>query len=249
MASKIKTVMIAQAKPTDENSPYFALGKKWNLKMEFRNFIRIEGHSVSEFRKQNLDPLKFTAVILTSKHAVDHYFRICKEMRIELPPDMKYFCVGETTAKYLQKYITIRKRKLFVGEKTAEDLIDLVKKNTKDKYIFPCGNLHRTELTNYMHQNGYELKEAIVYQTVPEDLTDMKELKFDLICFFSPSAIDSLFKNFPNFEQGETRVAVFGPTTSKAAIDTGLRVDIEAPLPNMPSMTAAIESYLKVSNK
>ncbi len=249
MYPKIKNILITQSAPSEENSPYKNIEKKFKVKVEYKSFIDIEGLSVSEFRKQNLHPLDFTAVILTSKHAVDNYFRLCKELRVELPADMKYFCISNTTAQYLQKYIVIRKRKLFVGTKTAEDLIELVKKHQKDKYIFPCSDMARTELTKYMHENGYSIKEAIVYKTVYSDLSEIKNKNFDLIAFFSPSAIESLFKNFPDYQQNNTRIAVFGPTTSQAAKERGLKVDIEAPQPNLPSMAMAIESYLQQCEK
>lgn len=250
MSLKIKSILISQAAPTDENSPYHALAKKFKLKLDFRSFIAIEGVSTSDFRKQNITILDHTAVILTSKNAVDHFFRISKDLRIELPADMKYFCVNNSTAQYLQKYIVIRKRKLFIGNKTAEDLIDLVKKHSKDNYLFPASDIHRNELTNWMYEHNYKLKEAIVYKTVSSDLTDIKEInEYDMICFFSPSGIDSLFKNFPDFKQNETKIAVFGPTTAQAAKDAGLIVDIEAPQPNIPSMTTAIEYYISNVDK
>lgn len=244
---KVKNILITQSVPVGEeqSSPYKLLEKKFKVNVEFKSFIEIEGVSYTDFRKQNIHPLDFTAVILTSKHAVDHFFRICKEYRIhELPADMKYFCISNTTAQYLQKYIVIRKRKLFVGNKTAEDLIPLIKKHSKDKYIFPCSDMARTELTKFMHENGYYLKEAIVYHTVYSDLSDIKDKQYDLIAFFSPSAVDSLFHNFQDYNQNGTRIAVFGPTTAQAAREKGLRVDIEAPQPNIPSMTMAIEDYL-----
>jgi uroporphyrinogen-III synthase len=251
MVSKIKSILISQPQPQpgDEDNPFVQIGKKWSVKVEFRKFIQIQGISASEFRKQSLDPLKFTAVIITSKYAVDHYFRICKELKIEMPPDMKYFCVSEATAKYLQKYITIRKRKLFVGTKTAEDLIPLIKKHAAEKFVYPCSDIHKTELTDYMHANGFYIKEAIIYQTVSSDLSDVSLHQYDMLCFFSPSGIDSLFKNFPDFNQDTMRIGVFGPTTAKAAKDAGLKVVVEAPSPNAPSMAAAIENYLKTTNK
>jgi len=249
MQTKIKNILITQSAPLEENSPYKGIEKKFKVKIEYKNFIDIEGLSVSEFRKQNLHPLDFTAVILTSKHAVDNYFRLCKELRVELPPDMKYFCISNTTAQYLQKYIVIRKRKLFVGTKTAEDLIELVKKHQNDKYIFPCSDMARIELTKYMHENNYHIKEAIVYKTVYSDLSSIKDKQYDMIVFFSPSAIESLFKNFPDYQQNNTKIAVFGPTTAQAAREKNLRVDIEAPQPNLPSMAMAIENYLQQFEK
>jgi uroporphyrinogen-III synthase len=249
MASKVKSILISQPQPTDDENPFIQIGKKWNIKVEFRKFIQIQGISASEFRKQNLDPLKFSAVIITSKYAVDHYFRICKELKIEMPADMKYFCVSEATAKYLQKYIVIRKRKLFVGEKTATDLLPLIKKYPNEKFIYPCSDIHRTDLTDFMHANGYKISEAIIYQTVSSDLSDVQIKNYDMLCFFSPSGVESLFKNFPDFVQNNTRIGVFGPTTAKVAKELGLNVDIEAPSPNAPSMAGAIENYLKTTNK
>jgi uroporphyrinogen-III synthase len=249
MATKVKNILISQPPPIDDSNPFVLMSKKWNVKVEFRKFIQIEGISAHDFRKQNLDPLKFTAVILTSKYAIDHFFRILKDLKIELPPDMKYFCVSDATAKYLQKYIVIRKRKLYVGTKSAEDLIDSLKKNASEKFLYPCSDVHRTELTDYMHNNGYFIKEAIIYQTVASDLKDVVIENYDMLCFFSPSGIESLFKNFPQFVQNEIRIGVFGPTTAKAAKDAGLIVEIEAPSPNAPSMATAIENYLKTSNK
>jgi uroporphyrinogen-III synthase len=249
MGKKIKTILISQPYPTDENSPYFKLAKEWGLKIDFRKFIQIDGVSVNDFRKQNINPLSFTAVIFTSKYAIDHYFRLMKELKIELPAEMKYFCVSEATAKYLQKYIVIRKRKLYVGERTSQDLIDLIKKQPKEKYIFPCSSIHTTALTDWMEANKYHLEKAIIYNTVSSDLSDLKEVKYDMLCFFSPSGIESLFQNFPDFKQNDTVIAAFGPTTAAAIREANLRVDIEAPLPNMPSMTGAIEAYLKQFNK
>jgi uroporphyrinogen-III synthase len=249
MGKKVKSILISQPYPTDENSPYLKLAEKWGLKLDFRKFIEIEGVTLNEFRKQNINPLEFTAVIFTSKYAIDHYFRLIKELKIEMPPEMKYFCVSEATAKYLQKYIVIRKRKLYVGERTSNDLIDMVKKQPKEKYLFPCSAIHTTALTDWMVEHKYQLAEAVIYNTVSSDLSDLKDVYYDMLCFYSPSGIESLFQNFPDFKQNDTVIAAFGPTTSKAIRDANLRVDIEAPMPNMPSMTAAIEAYLKDNNK
>ena len=248
MGKKVKTILISQPQPTDENSPYYKLVDKWGLKIDFRKFIQIEGITTNEFRKQSLNPLDYTAVIFTSKYSIDHYFRILAELKVELPADMKYFCVSEATAKYLQKYIVIRKRKLYVGIRTSRDLIEVVKKHPKEKYIFPCSAIHTRHLTDWMEGKGLNLTKAIIYNTVPSDLSDLSDVKYDMICFYSPSGVDSLLKNFPGFEQNDTVISVFGPTTAKAAKDAGLRVDIQAPNPSMPSMTSAIESYLKEFN-
>lgn len=247
MGKKIKSILISQPYPSDENSPYFKLAEKWGLKIDFRKFIQIEGISLDTFRKQNVNPLDYTAIIFTSKYAIDHFFRLLADIKVELPTDMKYFCVSEATAKYLQKYITVRKRKLFVGIRTSKDLIDVVKKKKDEKYLFPCSGIHTRHLTDWMEENGYNLTKTVIYNTVPSDLSDLQEVYYDMICFYSPSGVDSLLKNFSDFEQDETVIAVFGPTTSKAVQDAGLRVDIQAPNPSMPSMTAAIEAYLKAN--
>ncbi|MEM6628608.1 MAG: uroporphyrinogen-III synthase [Bacteroidota bacterium] len=243
--SSVKTILISQPKPSDTSSPYFRLAEKWELQIDFRKFIQVQGISLNDFRKQGINPLDFPAIIFTSKVAVDHFFGLLEEMRIELPPETKYFCVSEATSRYLQKYITIRKRKLFVGERTAMDLAPFVKKHKKEKYLFPCSNVHRRELPNYMRENNIDVTESVIYETVASDLSDLENVNYDMICFFSPSGIKSLYKNFPNFVQNNTRIAVFGPTTAKEAAKHGLRVDVEAPKPKIPSMTAAIESYLK----
>ena len=245
---KINSILISQPYPKGE-SPYFQLAEKWKIKIDFRKFIQIEGVSTNEFRKQNINPLDFTAVIFTSKYAVDHFFRLLSDLKIEMPADMKYFCVSESTAKYLQKYIVIRKRKLYVGERTSRDLIPMVKKHKTEKFLFPCSKIHTKHLTDYMEEEGMDLTKAVIYNTVSSDLSDLRDVFYDMICFFSPSGIESLFVNFPDFKKNDTIIAVFGPTTEKAAKQADLRVDIIAPRPNVPSMTAAIEDYLKHSNK
>jgi uroporphyrinogen-III synthase len=241
----IKSILISQPSPSDESSPYFRLAGKWNIKIDFRKFIQVEGVGMNEFRKQGISPLDFSAIILTSKVAVDHFFRLLNEMRIEMPADTKYFCVSEATSKYLQKYIVIRKRKLFVGERNAMDLVPYITKHKKEKFLFPCSNVHRRELPGYMREKGMDITESVIYRTVDSDLSDLKNIFYDMICFFSPSGIKSLYKNFPDFEQNDTRIAVFGNSTAQEAINSGLRVDIQAPKPNMPSMTAAIDHYIK----
>jgi len=236
----IKSILISQPEPSDKESPYFKLAEKWDINIDFRKFIQVEGVSLNEFRKQGINPLDFNAIIFTSKVAVDHFFRLLEEMRIEMPATTKYFCVSEATSRYLQKYITIRKRKLFVGERTAMDLVPFIKKHKKSKFL-----VHRRELPGYMRENGMDITETVIYQTVASDLSDLDATQYDMICFFSPSGIQSLYKNFPDYTQNNTIIAVFGPTTAKEAEKNGLKTGIVAPKPNIPSMTAAIESYLK----
>ncbi|HBH24035.1 MAG TPA: uroporphyrinogen-III synthase [Cytophagales bacterium] len=245
---KVESILVSQPKPKDDKSPYNTLAKKYNLKVDFRPFIHIEPITLKEFRKQKIDILNHTAVIFTSRNAVDHFFRLCKESKVEVPSDMKYFCISEQTANYLQKYIVIRKRKIFTGQKTAVDLIEILKKHKNEKYIFPCSNIRKNDIPDFLTKNGYGFSEATIYKTVASDLSNLADIKYDIIAFFSPSGINSLFVNFPDFKQENTRIAAFGPTTAKAVREAGLYLDIEAPQPNAPSMTGALELYIKKAN-
>ena len=246
---KVESILVSQPEPKSKESPYYRLAEKYNLKLDFRPFIQIEGVDYRDFRKQKINILSHTAVILTSRNAVDHFFRICTELKIEMPADMKYFCVSEQTANYLQKYIIIRKRKLFVGKKTSMDMLELFKKHKNEKFLFPCSDIRKNDIPNYLSTNGYDYTEGIVYKTVTADLSDLSDVNYDIIAFFSPSGIHSLFTNFPDFQQHSTRIAAFGPTTAKAVREKELCLDIEAPLPNAPSMTGAIELYIKSANE
>ena len=246
---KVKSILVSQPEPRATDSPYHKLARKYDLKVDFRPFIHIEPVDVKEFRKQKVDVLSHTAVIFTSRNAVDHFFRLCKEMKIEMPSDMKYFCISDQTANYLQKYIVIRKRKIFTGSKTAQDLIEILKKHKNEKYIFPCSNIRKNDIPNFLNENGYEYTEGVIYRTVASDLSDLAEVNYDIIAFFSPSGINSLFVNFPDFKQNKTRIAAFGPTTAKAVADAGLVLDVQAPMPNAPSMTGALEVYIKEANQ
>ncbi len=245
----VKSILISQPKPSDDKSPYHKLAEKFSLDIEFRPFIKVEGLSYKDFRKQKVEILEHSAIIFTSRNAVDNFFRICKEGKIEVPVEMKYFCINEQTAFYLQKYITIRKRKLFVGSKAAKELIEIIKKHSAEKFLYPCSDIRKEDIPAYLKENGYTFTEATFYRTVSNDLTDIKEITYDMIAFFSPSGVKSLFVNFPAFNQNNVRIAAFGPTTAQAVRDAGLRLDIEAPHPNAPSMTGAIELYLKEVNK
>src|SRR5688572_11884348 len=245
---KVKSILVTQEAPADTNSPYLKLAEKFGLKVDFRPFIQVEPIDLREFRKQKVDILQHTAVIFTSRNAVDHFFFICRELKIEMPPDMKYFCISDQTSNYLQKYIVIRKRKIFTGLKTSQDLFEMLKKHKNEKYLFPCSDIRKNDIPDFLKENGYNHTEAIIYHTVAADLSDLKEVFYDIIAFFSPSGINSLFVNFPEFKQNNTRIAVFGPTTAKAVRDAGLILDIEAPLPNAPSMTGALELYIKKAN-
>ncbi|MGB5928339.1 MAG: uroporphyrinogen-III synthase [Cyclobacteriaceae bacterium] len=245
---KVESILVSQPEPTDQKSPYFALAEKYGLKIDFRPFIQIDPVSLKEFRQQKIDILKHTAVIFTSRNAVDHFFRLCSESKVELPADMKYFCISEQTANYLQKYIVVRKRKIFTGHRTAQDLLEILKKHKNEKYIFPCSNIRKNDIPDFLESNGYNFTEAIIYKTVASDLSDLEEVYYDIIAFYSPSGINSLFVNFPDFAQNDTRMAAFGPTTAKAVLDHDMILDIEAPQPNAPSMTGALELYIKKAN-
>lgn len=244
----VKSILVSQPKPNDENSPYFKLAEKYKLKIDFRPFIQVDPVSIKEFRQQKIDILKHTAIIFTSRNAVDHFFKICEEMKIEMPADMKYFCISEQTANYLQKYIVIRKRKIFTGHRTATDLIEILKKHKNEKYLFPCSDIRKNDIPDFLSGSGFNFTEAIIYRTVASDLSDLENVYYDILAFFSPSGINSLLVNFPEFKQNKTRIAAFGPTTAKAVRDADLILDIEAPLPNAPSMTGAIELYIKKAN-
>ena len=244
---KIKTILISQPKPATEKSPYFDLADKMKLTIDFRPFIHVEDVDVKDFRTQKVDISKYTGVILTSRMAVDHYFRMAKEMRFEVPTDMKYFCLSESTAFYLQKYVVYRKRKIFHGQVRMPELIPIIKKHKKEKFLLPCSDLLKPSIPAALDEVGIDYKKAVMYKTVCSDLSDLIDVKYDVLVFFSPSGIESLFKNFPDFVQGDTQIATFGPTTAKAAKAAGLRIDINAPTKTAPSMTMAIEQHIKAS--
>lgn len=245
---KVKSILISQPKPTTEKSPYFDLAKKHNIKVDFRSFIHVEGIDSKDFRKERVNILDHTAVIFTSRNAVDHFFRVCEEMRITVPDTMKYFCMSEAIAFYLQNYIVYRKRKIFVGKLKFEDLMDIIKKHKEEKYLLPSSDIQKSEIPDMLETNKIFFTKAVLYKTVCSDLNDLKDIKYDMLVFFSPSEIESLYKNFPDFSQDNTRIAAFGPTTAKAVKDAGLRLDINAPMPNAPSMSMAIEQYIKKVN-
>ena len=245
-AKRINSILVTQPKPTNDVSPYFAIAEKYGIRVDFREFIDVQPVSYKDFRREKINILEYTAVIFTSRNAVDHFFRICHEAKLEMPAEMKYFCISEQTANYLQKYIVLRKRKLFVGERTAADLFDVIKKHKGEKFLYPCSDIRKDDLPVFMRANNLKFSEAVIYRTVASDLSDLAEVKYDCIAFFSPSGISSLFINFPDFVQDGTRLAAFGPTTAKAVIDAGLILDIEAPHPNAPSMTGAIEAYIRL---
>lgn len=246
---KVKSILVTQPKPETDKNPYADLAKKFNLKIDFREFIHVEGVPAQEFRQQRVNIAEHTAVILTSRNAVDHFFRICQEVRHTVPDDLKYFCISESTAYYLQKYVQYRKRKIFHGKATFADLLDIIKKHKDEKFLYPCTDVHKEEIPEILDKHSINYSKAVLFRTVCSDLSDLADVYYDILVFFSPSGITSLFKNFPKFKQNKTRIAAFGRTTAKAAEEAGLRLDIHAPKPGTPSMTMALEEYIKQVNK
>jgi uroporphyrinogen-III synthase len=245
---KIRKVLVSQPEPTNPKSPYFELAKKYNLKIDFKQFIQVEGVSAKDFRQQKINLTSFSAIIFTSKIAIDHYFRICEELRITVPDTMKYFCITENVAFYLQKYIVYRKRKVFHGKACFEDLIDVIIKHKEEKFFVPLSDTHKSDIPELLAKNKIKHTIGTMYRTISRDF-DCKELDYDLLVFFSPSGIKSLKENFPTFVQGDVKIAAFGPTTAEAVTNEGFRLDLQAPNPKAPSMTMAIDNFLKEYNK
>jgi uroporphyrinogen-III synthase len=245
----VKTILVSQPAPKTENSPYFDLAQKQKVKIDFRPFIHVEGKSAKEVRVQKIDLSNYTAIIFTSRNAVDHFFRIADEMRFKVPDDLKYFCESEAIAFYLQKYVVYRKRKIYVGEKTFPELVKLVKKHKDEKFLLPCSDKLRPLIPEVLNDLKINWDKAVFYKTVVSDLSDLESVFYDVLVFFSPSGIDSLFQNFPEFKQNDTRIAVFGNSTVKAAEEAGLNCHIKVPTPETPSMTMALEKYILTVNK
>lgn len=241
----IKSILVSQPKPESEKSPYYDLASKYNVKIDFRPFIHVEGVDSQEFRQSRIKIEEHTAVILTSRNAADHFFRMAKEMRFDVPDSTKYFCISEAVAYYLQKYVVYRKRKIFFGKQRFTDLMDVIKKNKSEKFLLPCSDIHKQSITDLLEEEEIDFTKAVMYKTVASDLSDLADVNYDLLVFFSPSGIESLYKNFPDFKQNSTRIAAFGATTTKAVEGAGLTVNIHAPQPKAPSMTMAIEQYIK----
>jgi len=247
---KIKNILVSQPQPTTEKSPYFDISEKYNVKIVFRPFIKVDPILAKEFRTQRINILDYTAIIFNARHGIDHFFRLCEEMRITIPETMKYFCVSESVAVYLQRYIHYRKRKVFYGAtgKLAE-LVTIMNKHPEEKYLFITSDVQNEETTLALEKLKSPLSKAVMYKTVSNDFEPNEEFNYDMLLFFSPIGIGSLLKNFPNFVQGDIQIGCFGATTAQAVRDAGLRLDIEAPLPGVPSMTMALENFLKESNK
>ena len=243
----IKKILVSQPKPTSEKSPYFDIAERFGVEMVFRPFIKVEGMTAREFRTQKISISDFTAVVFTSRHAIDHFFTLAKELRVVIPETMKYFCVTETIALYIQKYVQYRKRKVFFGSSgRVDDLLPMMVKHKTEKYLVPQSDVHNDSLTKLLDSKKLNHTECVMYKTVSNDFTEeeIKNFDYDMLVFFSPSGIEVLTKNFPNFDQGDIAIATFGPATAKAVTDAGLRLDLQAPTEKYPSMTGALQHYL-----
>lgn len=248
--TRIKRILVSQPKPESEKHPYSELAEKNNLKIDFRPFIQVEGVSVKDFRKARIEILAHGAVIFSSKTAINHFFRIAEELKITIPDEMKYFCSSESIAFYLQKYIVYRKRKIFYSASgNIADIMDVLMKHKDDTFLVPMSSASKDEVTVLLDKAKIKYTSAVLYNTVCSDLSDLSEINYDVLVFFSPTGIKSLLQNFPEFKQNDIKIATFGSTTAKAATEAGLRLDISAPQPNAPSMTMALEQYIREYNK
>ncbi len=247
---KIKKVLVSQPKPASEKSPYYDIAEKYGVKIDFRPFIKVESVSAKEVRQQKVSILDFTAVIFTSRHAIDHFFHLCTELRVNIPETMKYFCTTEQIALYIQKYVQYRKRKIFFGNTgKVEDLLPSILKHKTEKYLVPVSDVHNDDIKNWLDKNKIQHQEVVMYRTVSNDFTPEEEFDYDMLVFFSPSGVASLQKNFPDFDQTNIKIGTFGTTTAQAVREAGLRLDLEAPTVKAPSMTAALDMFIKETNK
>ncbi|MDD2798426.1 MAG: uroporphyrinogen-III synthase [Bacteroidales bacterium] len=242
----IRKILVSQPTPSSTKSPYFDIAEKYGIEVVFRPFIRVESISSKDFRQQRIQLAEYTAVIFTAKTAIDHFFKICEEMRVTVPETMKYFCTTETIALYLQKYIVYRKRKIFFGKSgKVDDLIPSINKHSGEKYIVPISDVHVDDSTHILDTLKVECVKAVMYRTVSNDFAPEEAFDYDMLIFFSPNGVNALLKNFPNFDQGDICIGAFGASTAKSVKEAGLRLDIEAPRPEAPSMTAALDLFLK----
>lgn len=242
---RVGSILITQPRPETEKSPYFDLAKKFDLKLDFHAFIRVEGLSGKEFRKQRVDISEYTAIIFTSRYAVDHFFRICEELKFKVSQDMKYFCITEAVALYLQKFILYRKRKVFFSaDGSTSGLMEVIGKHKNEKYILPVADSGKSDIAQYLEKHNIKYSDATLYRMVSNDIGPVMEIGYDLIVFFSPFSVQTLFDHNPEFKQNGMMVGAFGPTTAKAVEDSGLKLDIKAPAPNAPSMVSALELFL-----
>ncbi|MDR0961815.1 MAG: uroporphyrinogen-III synthase [Mediterranea sp.] len=247
---RVKKILVSQPKPATEKSPYYDIAQKYGVDIDFRPFIKVESLSAKEFRQQKVAILDYTAIVFTSRHAIDHFFHICAEMRVTIPETMKYFCVTEAIALYIQKYVQYRKRKIFFGSTGKfEDLLPTIVKHKNEKYLVPMSDIHTDEIKSMMDKYKLQHTEAVMYRTVSNEFADDEPFDYDMVIFFSPAGVASLQKNFPNFAQGEMKIASFGGATAQAIRDASFRLDLEAPTAQTPSMTAALDHYLKENQK
>lgn len=249
----IKKILITQPRPDSEKSPYFELARKYNVALDFQPFIRLEGIPAREFRKQKIEIQNYTGVIFTSRNAIDHFFRTCEEMKVSVSQDTKYFCITEAVALYLQKFILYRKRKVFYGaDGTNKSMFDVINKHkSNEKFLYVCSeNQQDNEIVNWLKANNCEYALAFMYRTQSNDVKELlTKTEYDVICFFTPSGVKSLFDNFPKYKQNGTVIGAFGGNTFKAAEDAGLKLEIKAPQPQTPSMVAALEQFLSGKKK
>lgn len=247
---KIKKILVSQPKPSTEKSPYYDISEKYGVKIEFRSFIKVDAVGAKEFRTQRINVLDYTAIIFNSRHGIDHFFRLCEELRVAVPETMKYFCISETVALYLQRYIQYRKRKVFFSATgKLPELITVLNKHMTEKYLFVTSEVQNEETIKALESSKIMFDKAVMYRTVSNDFGPDEPFDYDMLLFFSPAGIHSLLKNFPKFKQGEIQIGTFGPTTAQAVRDAGLRLDLEAPKPGFPSMTMALDNFLKELSK
>ena len=246
---KVKTILVSQPEPSNEKSPYARLKEKYKLKIDFRPFIHVEGMTAKDVRQQKINFSDFNNIILTSKNSVDHFFRLAQEMRYKVPDSTKYFCQSEAIGFYLQKYVVYRKRKIYVGDRDFKSLESIFQKFENESFLLPTSDILNSQISNFLDSININWTRAQLYKTVVSDLSDLRDVYYDILVFFSPSGIESLFKNFPDFKQNKTRIAIYGDATDKAASEAKLRIDIKAPTPDTPSMTMAIEKYISQNNK
>jgi len=250
MALEISKILISQPQPTSEKSPYYDISKKYNVTIDFRPFIRVEPINIKEFRAQHINILDFTSVIFNARHGIDHFFRLCEELRVNVPETMRYFCVSESVAVYLHHYIHYRKRKVFYGSTgKMSELITIMNKHTDEKYLLVTSDVRNEETMSTLENSKLNFTQAVMYKTVSNDFGSIDEFNYDMLLFFSPVGIASLQRNFPNYVQGKTIIGCFGAATAQAIKDAGLRLDLEAPAPGIPSMTMALDNFLKKNLK
>ena len=248
----VKKILVSQPKPASEKSPYFDIASRFDVELVFRPFIKVEGLTSKEFRQQKVNISDYTAIVFTSRHAIDNFFKLAKDLRVTIPEDLKYFCITETISLYIQKYVQYRKRKVFFGDTgKIEDLVPLMVKHKTERYLVPMSDVHNDSLSNMLDSKKLNHRECVMYRTVSNDFTEEEVATFDydMLVFFSPAGVNSLIKNFPNFDQGKIAIATFGPSTAKAVRDAGLRLDLEAPSDKYPSMTGALQHYLLMNEE